>query len=109
MDSHQPLSSTLDGEAPGRTSSSKASADGKEGVVLAELRTGERSASGADEAAVRAARPYRVYRRRFTGCTAIVLLNIGAALSWSWFGPIATDGALCFLSSELPIVLIERF
>ncbi|KIL65843.1 hypothetical protein M378DRAFT_1032878 [Amanita muscaria Koide BX008] len=36
---------------------------------------------------------YRLYRQRFVGLAALVLLNIAAALSWTWFGPISNDAA----------------
>ncbi|KAK2467889.1 hypothetical protein APHAL10511_000184 [Amanita phalloides] len=34
---------------------------------------------------------YRLYKRRFVGLVALVLLNIVAGLSWPWFGPIANN------------------
>ncbi|KXN90846.1 Major facilitator superfamily domain-containing protein 7-a [Leucoagaricus sp. SymC.cos] len=39
---------------------------------------------------------YRLYRRRFSGLIALVLLNIVAAMSWPWFGPISNNMAADF-------------
>ncbi|KDR75073.1 hypothetical protein GALMADRAFT_248949 [Galerina marginata CBS 339.88] len=36
---------------------------------------------------------YRLYKRRFVGLVAIVLLNIVAAMPWPWFGPISNSTA----------------
>lgn len=55
------------------------------------------------------ARPvYRLYKRRFLGVFAIVLLNIGASMSFAWFGPIADIGQsiFCFRRRAL---LLTRF
>ncbi|EED83514.1 predicted protein, partial [Postia placenta Mad-698-R] len=35
--------------------------------------------------------PYRMYRRRWIGVVAIMILNLVSGLSLVWFGPIATD------------------
>ncbi|KAK0461336.1 major facilitator superfamily domain-containing protein [Desarmillaria tabescens] len=34
---------------------------------------------------------YRLYKRRFVGVFGFVVLNIVAAMSWPWFGPIANE------------------
>ncbi|RDB25138.1 Major facilitator superfamily domain-containing protein 7 [Hypsizygus marmoreus] len=34
---------------------------------------------------------YRLYRRRFAGVVGLVVLNIVAAMSWPWFGPISNN------------------
>ncbi|KAF9484435.1 MFS general substrate transporter [Pholiota conissans] len=39
---------------------------------------------------------YRLYRRRFVGIIALVFLNIVAAMSWPWFGPISNNTAAEF-------------
>ncbi|KAF9567930.1 MFS general substrate transporter [Agrocybe pediades] len=39
---------------------------------------------------------YRLYRGRFTGIVALVSLNLVAAMSWPWFGPISNDTAAEF-------------
>ncbi|KAJ3570015.1 hypothetical protein NP233_g4678 [Leucocoprinus birnbaumii] len=39
---------------------------------------------------------YRLYRRRFVGLFALIILNIVSALSWPWFGPISNDMAADF-------------
>ncbi|KAJ8473349.1 hypothetical protein ONZ45_g16329 [Pleurotus djamor] len=33
--------------------------------------------------------PYRVYKRRYAGLAGLFILNIVAAMGWTWFGPIA--------------------
>ncbi|KAI5890517.1 MFS general substrate transporter [Schizophyllum commune H4-8] len=39
---------------------------------------------------------YGLYRRRFVGLVAMILLNIGAAAGWPWFGPISNETAARF-------------
>ncbi|KAF9447949.1 MFS general substrate transporter [Macrolepiota fuliginosa MF-IS2] len=39
---------------------------------------------------------YRLYKRRFAGLVALVFLNIVAAMSWPWFGPISNNMAADF-------------
>ncbi|PPQ93805.1 hypothetical protein CVT25_013514 [Psilocybe cyanescens] len=39
---------------------------------------------------------YRLYRRRFVGLVALVFLNLIAAMSWPWFGPISNSVASDF-------------
>ncbi|CAA7261775.1 unnamed protein product [Cyclocybe aegerita] len=45
---------------------------------------------------------YRLYRRRFVGITALVFLNIVAAMAWPWFGPISNN-----MAEEFDITLDE--
>jgi len=35
--------------------------------------------------------PFRLYKRRFAGLTGFVFLNVVAAMSWPWFGPISNN------------------
>ncbi|KAF8348222.1 major facilitator superfamily domain-containing protein [Amanita rubescens] len=39
---------------------------------------------------------YRLYKQRFVGLVALVLLNIVTGMSWPWFGPIANNAAADF-------------
>ncbi|KAF8629274.1 hypothetical protein AX17_005852 [Amanita inopinata Kibby_2008] len=39
---------------------------------------------------------YRLYKQRFIGLVGLVFLNIVAAMSWPWFGPISNDVAKDF-------------
>ncbi|RXW22995.1 hypothetical protein EST38_g2878 [Candolleomyces aberdarensis] len=39
---------------------------------------------------------YKLYRRRFAGIVGFVLLNIVAAMAWTWFGPISNQTAAEF-------------
>ena len=34
---------------------------------------------------------YRLYKRRFMGLVAIMVLNCAGGMNWPWFGPIAND------------------
>ncbi|KAJ6490786.1 major facilitator superfamily domain-containing protein, partial [Mycena vitilis] len=39
---------------------------------------------------------YRLYRRRFVGLAALVILNLAAGMTWPWFGPISNDMVQAF-------------
>lgn len=39
---------------------------------------------------------YRLYKRRFVGVFGLVVLNVVAAMSWPWFGPISNETSLEF-------------
>lgn len=56
------------------------------------------SSSSSDEYFINRSDPatYRLYRRRFVGLLGMILLNVGAAAGWPWFGPISNEMAQDF-------------
>lgn len=44
------------------------------------------------------AHSYKLYKMRFAGLVAIMVLNVAGGMNWPWFGPIANDSTFPNLS-----------
>lgn len=44
------------------------------------------------------AHSYKLYKMRFVGLVAIMVLNVAGGMNWPWFGPIANDSTFPNLS-----------
>lgn len=44
------------------------------------------------------AHSYKLYKMRFVGLVAIMVLNVAGGMNWPWFGPIANDSTFPDLS-----------